>query len=116
MPERNLPASDARYRPLKDYVSRKGGLRLALHGGTRDRLVEMAVEEFPRDCRADKLEEVLRARMAIRIRRQYGSVVATFLISVLVNIIARAVIDWWFSRMSHRVLMEGWVAQARPDV
>lgn len=116
MPERNLPASDARYRPLKDYVSRKGGLRLSLHGGTRDRLVEMAVEEFPKFCPADRLEEVLRARLAIRIRKQYGSVVATLLISVLVNMIVRMIVEWWSARSAHRVLMEGWVAQARPDV
>lgn len=54
------------------------------------------------------VEDVLRARMAVRLRREYGSVVAMFLISVLVNAIVRIVIEWWFQRPSHRILMEGW--------
>ena len=35
---------DARYRPLVDYVARKGGLRLSMHGGLRDQIVEAIVE------------------------------------------------------------------------
>lgn len=104
------------YRPLNDYVGRRGGLRLSLHGGLRERLVEMAVEEFPTDAPPLHVEEVLRARMNIRIRRDYGSVVATLLIGVLVNLIVKLVVEWWFQRQSHRTLMEGWssaVAAAR---
>ena len=95
-------------RPLKDYVARKGGARLAMHGGVRDRLVEMAVEEFPLDAPVDMKEEVLRARLRVRVRKEYGSVVAMILIGVLVNVITRLVLEWWFNRNSHRVLMEGW--------
>jgi hypothetical protein len=99
---------DATYRPLKEYVARRGGTRLALHGDLRDRLVEWAVEEFPTDCPPDKAEEVLRARLKIRIRKQYGSVMAMILIGVLVNVITRLILEWWFEKKSHRVLMEGW--------
>ncbi len=95
-------------RPLKDFVARKGGARLAMHGGVRDRLVEMAVEEFPLDAPPDRKEEVLAARMRLRIRREYGSIMAMILIGVLVNVITRLVLEWWFERNSHRVLMEGW--------
>jgi hypothetical protein len=103
---------DATYRPLKDFVARKGGNRLALHGSLRDKLVEWAVEEFPVDCSADRAEEVLKARLKVRIRRQYGSVMAMILIGVLVNVITRLVLEWWFERRSHRVLMEGWQRNA----
>jgi hypothetical protein len=99
---------DATYRPLKEYVARRGGTRLALHGNLRDRLVEWAVEEFPTDCPADKAEEVLRARLRVRVRKQYGSVMAMILIGVLVNVITRLILEWWFEKRSHRVLMEGW--------
>jgi hypothetical protein len=99
---------DATYRPLKEFVARKGGTRLALHGALRDKLVEWAVEEFPVDCPADKAEEVLRARLRVRVRKQYGSVMAMILIGVLVNVITRLILEWWFERRSHRVLMEGW--------
>lgn len=96
------------YRPLKDFVSRKGGARLAMHGGIRDRLVDLAVEEFPFDAPFDRKEEVLRARLRIRVRKEYSSVAAMILIGVLVNVITRLVLEWWFNRSSHRVLMEGW--------
>ena len=99
---------DATYRPLKDFVARKGGTRLALHGALRDKLVEWAVEEFPTDCPPDKAEEVLRARLRVRVRKQYGSVMAMILIGVLVNVITRLILEWWFEKRSHRVLMEGW--------
>ena len=104
------------YRPLKDFVARKGGTRLAMHGGIRDRLVDMAVEEFPVDAPPDLKEEVLRARMRVRVRKEYGSIIATILIGVMINVIVRIVTEWWFSRTTHRVLIQGWqdaVASAR---
>ena len=104
------------YRPLKDYVARHGGARLAMHAGIRERLVDMAVEEFPIDAPVDQKEEVLRARMRIRVRKEYGSIIATILIGVMINVIVRIVTEWWFSRNSHRLLMGGWqdaVAAAR---
>lgn len=96
------------YRALKDFVARKGGARLSMHSGIRDRLVDMAVEEFPFDAPFDRKEEVLRARLRIRVRQEYNSVVATILIGVLINVIVKLVTEWWLSRNSHRVLMEGW--------
>ena len=100
--------TDATYRPLKEFVARKGGSRLSLHAPFRDRMVEWAVEDFPTDCPPDRVEEVLRARLRVRVRRQYGSVMAMILIGVMVNLITRLVIEWWFDKRGHRVLMEGW--------
>lgn len=99
---------DATYRPLKAFIAARGGMRLSLHPRMRDSLTEAAVEEFPTDASPEVAEEVLGARMRIRVRRQYGSVVAMMLISALVNVIVKLVVEWWLDRNSHRVLMEGW--------
>jgi hypothetical protein len=104
---------DQAYSSLKRFVADRGGIRLSMHGGVRDRLVEMAVEEWPQDCEPARLKDVLRAKMAIRIRREYGSVIATILLSVLLNAIVKLVIEWWFSRQSHRILMAGWSSAAK---
>lgn len=105
--------SDAQYRPLKSFVAAKGGARLRLHSYLRDRLVDWVVEEWPIGCPPDRIEEVVLARMKVRLREQYGSVIATFLVTVLVNAIVRLVVEWWFSRESHRVLMHGWASESR---
>lgn len=113
-----MSASDALYRPLKSFVSKRAGIRFAAHGGLRDAIIEMAVEEWPEGCDLSRLEEVLLARLSIRIRQRYGSVVAFFLISVLLNVIVKLVIEWWLDRDAHRLLMSGWHsrAQAPPNV
>lgn len=112
MPERNVPAADATYRPLKSWVASRGDARLRLHGPMRDRLVEAIVEEWPVGCPPDRIEEVLRARMKVRLQKKYGSVIAMFLLGILINAVIKLVIEWWFSRQSHRDLMAGWVEQA----
>ena len=104
---------DATYRPLKDYVARRGGLRLAMHERLRDQLVEAAVADWPDGCDPDKIEDVLTARLRIRVREQYGSLMAMLLISILANVIGRLIVQWWRGRHSHRVLMSGWYAQAK---
>lgn len=106
---------DANYRPLMTYVARKGGLRLAMHGGLRDQIVQAIVADWPSDCPIERIEEVVRARMAVRLRKRYGSVLATLLLSAFVNVIIRLVLDWWFERRSHRVLMDGWRAHAQAN-
>lgn len=88
---------------------------MQFHRGVRDRLVEIAVEEFPADADKDRMLEVLQARMRVRIRQEYGSVIAMLLISVLANLIARAILEWWKNHRSHRVLMAGWQEQARAE-
>ena len=98
----------SRYAPLREYVSRKGGLRLASHARLRDRLIDMAIEEWPETCEPEMVSDVLKARMAIRVRKEYGSIIGIFIISVLVNAIAKIVVEWWFARDSNRVLMMGW--------
>lgn len=96
------------YRPLKEYVTRRGGVRLLLHPGIRDALVELAVREFPSGADPDKLAEVLKARMKIRIRETYSSPIAVLIIGVILNAVVRIIIEWWMRRHAHRVLMEGW--------
>ena len=113
MHERHMPASDSIYRPLKAFVAKRGGVRLAMHGGLRDRIVETIVEEWPSGCPADRLEEVVKARVSVRLRQRYGSVVAMFLLSMLVNAVVKIIIEWWFARESHRVLMVGWSSAAQ---
>lgn len=113
MSDRLMPDPSASYRPLKAWVAARGGSRMRMHGGLRDRLVEMAVEEFPLGADDEHVEEVLLARMRRRVRERYGSVIAMFLISVLVNQLVRLIIEWWRNRNSHRVLMHGWAASAQ---
>ena len=110
--------ADAQYHSLKSFVARKSDMRLAMHGRFRDRLVDIIVEEWPIGCRPEHLEEVLRAKVCLRVREKYGSVVAMFLISILVNALVRIVIEWWFAREAHRVLLTGWAnnAQKNPNL
>jgi hypothetical protein len=101
-----------KYRSLKDFVESRCGARGGFHRGIRNRLTEIAVEEFPSDAADDKCLEVLEARMRVRIRQEYGSIVAMLLISVIANLIARAVWEWWKKNRSHRVTMSGWQEEA----
>ena len=70
-----------KYQSLKDFVESRCGARGGFHRGIRNRLTEIAVEEFPSDAADDKCLEVLTARMRVRIRKEYGSVVAMLIIS-----------------------------------
>lgn len=115
MPERNLSATDSQYRALKSFAAKRGGYRMAIHGAMRDRVVEMIVEEWPVGCHPDKIEEVLRARLSIKIKERYGSILAMFLVGVLVNVLVRIALEWWLSRESHRVLMAGWNQNAKQN-
>jgi len=108
MPNRNVP-----YASLKEYVARQGGTRLCLHGKLRDSLVDIAVAEFPDDAPEDRMAEVLAARVKIRAREKYGSVIAMILIGVLVNLITKLVVEWWRNRKSHRVVMKAWKKSAQ---
>lgn len=104
--------SGEKFRPLKDFVARRGGLRLSLHGRLRDQIVEAIVEEWPESCEPSQVEQVVKARMKVRLRKQYSSVIGVLLLSALVNIIVKLVVEWWLDRNSHRVLMHGWRAGA----
>lgn len=111
MPERDVPVGS--YRPLMDYVRRRGGARLAMHRGLRDRVVEEIVADWPTDCPIERLEDVVRARISVKVRKKYGSVVAMLLLSAFINVIVRLVVDWWLERNAHRVLMRGWASAAK---
>lgn len=103
-------------RPLKSWVRKRGGIRLGSHERLRDQLVDWAIQSWPSaDLHDDprKLEETLKARLAIRTRGQYGSVLAAFLIPVFVNVIAHLIVQWWEARRENRLLMDKWVADAK---
>jgi hypothetical protein len=104
-----------KYHSLKEFAAARCGARGQFHRAARDRLVEIAVEEFPADAPDDRMLEVLQARMRGRIRQEYGSIVAMLLISVLANLIARAIMEWWKRNHSHKVLIAGWQAQAQAN-
>lgn len=102
-----------RFRPLKDYVQKAGGLRLSMHPRLREQLVDMAVEEFPADANFDTAAEVLAARLTIRARRQYGKLLVFVFVASYAAIVAKLVCQWHDKRNAHRVLMLGWQDAAR---
>lgn len=108
-----MPDTEYTYAPLKNYVASHGGARLRMQPKMRDSIVDIAVEEWPSGCPDDKLEEVLAAKVRIRIRQKYGSFVALLLISVLSNLIVRIIVEWWKRRNANKVLMEGWSQRAK---
>lgn len=102
-----------RYPPLKKRLWGRGGLRLAMHGRVADQIADAVVSMWPSGCPDGQIEEVVRARIAVHLRKRYGGFLATFLISVVANQIVRIIIEWWRERDSHRVLMEGWSRRAQ---
>lgn len=102
-----------RYPPLKKRIWQSGGLRLAMHGRIADQIADAVVAMWPLECDDDKLEEVVRARIAVHLRKRYGGWLAAFLISVLANQIVKIIVEWWRERDSHRVLLEGWCRRAQ---
>lgn len=107
--------AETKYAPLKAFVLRRGPMRLALHGNLRDRLIDQIVEDWPIGCPPERLEEVILARLSVRLRERHGSLVALFLVSVLAQVIARLILEWWFEKNSHRVLLTGWAENAQSD-
>lgn len=103
------------HKPLKEYVARAGGMRLSMHQTLRDQLVDMAVAEFPFDAPDDRRVEVLAARLRVRAREKYGSILAMILVSVLANLIARLIVEWWRKHHSNRVLMYAWHRHAEKN-
>ena len=103
-----------RYGSLKSFVRERGGRRLRLHPRKHvDRLVEIGVEEFWPEC--DRAG--LAARMSNRVKQEYGFVLSSILIGVLVQFLAQLLIDWWRRRRSNQVLMAAWSYAAKnPDV
>lgn len=101
------------YKSLRDFVTREGGIRVSMHGPLRDQLVDWCVEDFPVDAPPERMCEVLSARVRIRAREKYGSVIAAILISILSQLIVKLVIEWWRRNHSHRVLMVGWQRAAQ---
>lgn len=107
---------DERYRPLKRFIAAHGGVRMGMHQSLRDQIVDLSVAEFPFDAADDKKAEVLAARVKLRAREQYGSVIAMILIGVLVNLITKIIVEWWKRNHTNQTLMRGWNAEARADL
>lgn len=111
-----MSATTEKYAALKLFVRREGALRLNAFGPQskfRDQVIDWAIAEWPDEVDPARLEEVLRARLAIRTREKYGSVLAAFLIPVLVNVIAHLIVKWWESRKDNRAKLAVWVASAK---
>lgn len=107
---------DERYKPLKRFIARAGGVRLGMHQTLRDQIVELSVAEFPFDAPDDRKAEVLAARVRKRARERYDSIVAMILIGVLVNLITKIIVEWWKRNHTNQALMRGWHAEATADV
>lgn len=102
-----------KYRPLKDFVAKHGGLRLSMHPRLREQLVDMAVEEFPFDASDAAAVEVLTARLTVRARKQYGSILVLVFITAAGAIVAKLIWEWLRKRHAHRVLLMGWQEAAK---
>jgi hypothetical protein len=107
---------DSDYRPLKSYVARRGGYRLACRARLRDQIVDQIVADWPCGCPVEVIDNVVRAKASVRVKNKYGTgIVATLLLSAFINVIVKLVMEWWFERDSHRVLMRGWATKAQQN-
>ena len=97
---------DQDYAPLKRFVRERGGFRLAAHGRFRDQCVDWAVADWPGDV--EGLEGRLRERLVARTREQYGSVIASLLIGIAVNLICQLIVEWWRKRRLNQAFMAVW--------
>ena len=104
------------YAALKRHVERAGGIRLAMHGGLRDQMVDLAVFWFPVDCDPAWMEEVLEARLALAVRARRPGWSGILLVALIARPVCRIVTEWYLEKSSHQTLMRGWNAQANPDV
>lgn len=104
------------YAALKRHVERAGGIRLAMHGGLRDQIVDMAVIWFPVDCDETWLEEVLTVRLSLAVRHRRPGWPGILLVALMVRPVCRIVAEWYLQKPSHQTLMRGWHAQANPDI
>lgn len=103
-----------KYASLKEFVRRRGGLRLGVHPKLRDQLIDIGVEEFPLDADDEHGPAVLAARIKRKAEEKYGfAVVTMILVSILANLVSRAIWEWWKKRHAHQVLMAGWQSQAK---
>lgn len=97
-----------RYGPLKTFVRRHGGFRVSMHGPLTESLIDAIVEDWPLGCSLENLEEVVAARVGLRLRGLYSPLAARVVAVVVVVPLVRLVCDWYCNAASHRVLMDGW--------
>jgi len=102
---------DQDYAPLKRFVRERGGFRLAARARFRDQCVDWAVADWPGDV--DGLEGRLRERLVARTEERYGSILATLLIGIAVNLICHLIVEWWRQRQLNRTLMATWCYAAK---
>lgn len=78
---------------VTDFVVRGSGIRLAGQRRFARRCCEWVAAEWPGPDE-EMVAEIIRRRA----REEYGSVVAAIFVSVLANLIARLIVQWWKSR------------------
>ena len=93
-----------RYAPLKKFVAKRGGVRLAVRPKIRDELVEFCVDNWP----DDNSEKTMRVKAGNFLRQKYGSILASILIALLVRVIVTLIIEWWTSREENRAAWRVW--------
>jgi hypothetical protein len=104
---------DATYRPLRAYIAKNADPRLSWHARVRDCVIEGIVASWPISCPPQQIEDVLTARLRVRLRKTHGGVGSAFVMSVAGTPCIRLAIEWWFSKEAHRVLMDGWAKKAQ---
>jgi hypothetical protein len=108
---------DQSFAPLKRYVRERGGFRLAARARFRDQCVDWAVADWPTGELPGEVEDRLRERLVARTEERYGSILATLLIGIAVNLICRLIVEWWKARQLNRTLMATWhYAETNPPV
>lgn len=92
---------------LIDFVAAK----VSPVGGVRDDIVSTLVEQWPMitDSVAPDARRIVRRHL----KKQYGSVIAIFLLSLLGNLIIKLVLEWWFRDSANRTMMREWSHAAK---
>jgi hypothetical protein len=123
MPMQESERAGMNFSELQEHVWRRLGPRKHIACRRQvDDLVRLCVETWEPDklqhCRSEREQRVYGLAVSGNVKRLYhacsGYSDAEFgflwaiVLSAVVNSIIWALIMWWFSESSHRVLMEGW--------
>ena len=105
---------------LARHVYRRMPVRAALVGRSQvAQIVRTVVQEWPAEQllvsrQGSEGEATALAEMEERIRgrQEYGSVLLTLLLSAVLSTVIRLVLEWWWERGSHRMMMAAWRREA----
>ena len=108
---------------LHEHVWRRLGPRKFIAGRQQVRdLVQLCVETWEPDklqhCQTEREQQVYGLAVSGNVKRLYHACSGysdaefgflwTIVLSAIVSAIVQIIVKWWFSKGSHRVLMEGW--------